>query len=39
MVDDLQVVAPLGPLASDAEVLAAVDVFSDVQGSNVRLQE
>lgn len=40
MLDDVQIVKPLTPLAKDAQPEAIVDVFSDVQGAaaNVKLQ-
>ena len=33
MLDDVQIVKPLTPLAKDAQPEAIVDVFSDVQGA------
>lgn len=38
MIDDVQLVTPLAPLADGAEPEAIVDVFSDVQGANAKLQ-
>lgn len=38
MIDDVQVVRPLAPLPADAQARALVDVFSDVQGADARLQ-
>ncbi|MBK0421889.1 hypothetical protein JD292_07355 [Leucobacter sp. CSA2] len=37
-IDDVELVRPLAPLAEAAQPSAVVDVFSDVQGSNLRLQ-
>ncbi|WP_336652232.1 MULTISPECIES: metallophosphoesterase [unclassified Leucobacter] len=38
MIDDVRLVTPLAPLADGAEPEAIVDVFSDVQGANAKLQ-
>lgn len=38
MLDDLHLVQPLPQLPADAEAIARIDVFSDVQGANARLQ-
>ncbi|WP_017792271.1 metallophosphoesterase family protein [Leucobacter salsicius] len=38
MLDDVQIVKPLAPLAEGTKPEAIVDVFSDVQGANAKLQ-
>lgn len=38
MIDDVKLVQPLAPLAAGTEPSAIVDVFSDVQGANAKLQ-
>ena len=38
MLDDVQIVKPLEPLAEGTKPEAIVDVFSDVQGANAKLQ-
>ena len=38
MIDDVKLVRPLAPLADGAQPDAIVDVFSDVQGANAKLQ-
>lgn len=39
MLDDVQVVRPLAPLAEGTEAQAVVDIFSDVQGATARLSQ
>lgn len=39
MLDDVQVVRPLAPLADGVEADAVVDIFSDVQGATARLSQ
>lgn len=39
MLDDVQVLRPLAPLAEGVEADAVVDIFSDVQGATTRLSQ
>ncbi|UWF77715.1 MULTISPECIES: metallophosphoesterase family protein [Microbacterium] len=39
MIDDVQVVRPLRPLADDEAPKATVDVFSDIQGATTRMRD
>jgi LPXTG-motif cell wall-anchored protein len=39
MLDDVQVVRPLAPLADGIDANAVVDIFSDVQGATTRLSQ
>ncbi|WP_226533819.1 metallophosphoesterase [Microbacterium paraoxydans] len=39
MLDDVQVLRPLAPLADGVEADAVVDIFSDVQGATTRLSQ